>query len=119
VSEYFVIANSRAVGIDVEKVRNNFPVEMVARDAFSTVGFDELMAIDPALRLDTFFTCWTRKEAWFKAKGEGFSALLRPVPQPSSPALLRKNPSRARGRRLQATIRQSEQSIEWVVRFSR
>jgi 4'-phosphopantetheinyl transferase len=73
---YVVIANSRAVGIDVEEVRNDFPMEMIARGAFSTVEFDELMALDPALRLDSFFTCWTRKEAWFKAKGEGLSAFL-------------------------------------------
>jgi 4'-phosphopantetheinyl transferase len=73
---YVVIGNGRAVGIDVEKVRNDVPVEMIARGAFSTLEFDELMALDPALRLDSFFTCWTRKEAWFKAKGEGLSALL-------------------------------------------
>jgi 4'-phosphopantetheinyl transferase len=72
---YVVIANSWAVGIDVEKVRNNFTVEMIARGAFSTIEFDELMALDPALRLDSLFTCWTRKEAWFKAKGEGLTAL--------------------------------------------
>jgi 4'-phosphopantetheinyl transferase len=73
---YIVIGKSRAVGIDVEKVRNDFPMEMIARGAFSTVEFDELMALDPALQLDSFFTCWTRKEAWFKANGEGLSALL-------------------------------------------
>ena len=72
---YVVIANSRAVGIDVEKVRNDFPLEMIASEAFSTVEFDELMALDPALRLDSFFTCWTRKEALFKANGKGLSAL--------------------------------------------
>jgi 4'-phosphopantetheinyl transferase len=73
---YVVVASSRAVGIDVEKVRNDFPLEMMARDAFSTVELNELMALDPALRLDSFFTCWTRKEALFKAKGKGLSALL-------------------------------------------
>lgn len=97
---YFVIANSRKVGIDVEKVRNDFPVEMIARDAFSTIEFDELMALDPTLRLDSFFTCWTRKEALFKAKGEGLSALssrcgkslFGQLPMPVSFANLEANP---------------------------
>jgi 4'-phosphopantetheinyl transferase len=97
---YIVIANSRAVGIDVEEVRNDFPVEMIARGAFSTVEFDELMALDPAFRPDSFFTCWTRKEALFKAKGEGLSAVLDrsnkslfgPLPMPMSLANLEANP---------------------------
>jgi 4'-phosphopantetheinyl transferase len=72
---YLVVANSRAVGIDVEKVQNDFPVEMIARDVFSKAEFDGLMALDPVLRLDSFFTCWTRKEALSKAKGNGLSAL--------------------------------------------
>jgi 4'-phosphopantetheinyl transferase len=97
---YVVIANGRAVGIDVEMVRKDFPVEMTARGAFSTVEFDELMALDPALRLDSFFTCWTRKEAWSKARGEGLSALsgrsgkslFGQLPMPTSLAILEANP---------------------------
>ena len=97
---YVVIAKSRAVGIDVEKMRNDFPVETIARGVFSTVEFDELMALDPASRLESFFACWTRKEAWFKARGEGLSALSGPcgkslfgeLPMPVSLANLDANP---------------------------
>jgi 4'-phosphopantetheinyl transferase len=70
---YVVVANGRAVGIDVEEMQSDFPVEMVARDAFSAVEFDGLMAVDPTLRLESFFTCWTRKEALHKAQGTGLT----------------------------------------------
>jgi 4'-phosphopantetheinyl transferase len=72
---YVAIANSRAVGIDVEKVQDDFPFEMIARDTFSAVEFDALMALDPPLRRDGFFTCWARKEALFKANGKGLAAV--------------------------------------------
>jgi 4'-phosphopantetheinyl transferase len=97
---FVVIANSRTVGIDVEEVRNDFPLEMIAREAFSTVEFDELMALDPALRLDSFFTGWTRKEALLKANGKGLSALsdrcgkslFGQLPMPIGFAVLEANP---------------------------
>lgn len=75
---YVAIANNRSVGIDVEKVQADFPFEMIAREAFSRTEFRQLMALDPALRLDSFFTCWTRKEAMLKARGKGLAALRHP-----------------------------------------
>jgi 4'-phosphopantetheinyl transferase len=75
---YVVVANGRAVGIDVEKVQVDFPFETIARDNFSATEFNELMALDPVLRLDGFFTCWTRKEALSKAIGKGLAALSDP-----------------------------------------
>jgi 4'-phosphopantetheinyl transferase len=75
---YVVVANNRAVGIDVEKVQVDFPFETIARDNFSATEFNELMALDPVLRRDGFFTCWTRKEALSKATGKGLAALSNP-----------------------------------------
>jgi 4'-phosphopantetheinyl transferase len=72
---YLAVARERAVGIDVEKAQTNFALETLARDVFSTVEFRELTALDPALRADGFFTCWTRKEALAKAMGKGVSDL--------------------------------------------
>jgi 4'-phosphopantetheinyl transferase len=71
---YLAIANRRAVGIDIERVQNDLPFETIAKDVFSAIEFDELMAMDPALRLDSFFTCWTRKEALYKARGKGLAS---------------------------------------------
>jgi 4'-phosphopantetheinyl transferase len=81
---YMAITNRRAVGIDIERVQDDLPFEMIAKDVFSAIEFDELMAIDPALRLDSFYTCWTRKEALYKAKGKGLTA----APDPYGRSLL-------------------------------
>jgi 4'-phosphopantetheinyl transferase len=71
---YVAIAKRRAVGIDIESVQNDLPFEMIAKDVFSALELDQLMAIDPALRPDSFFACWTRKEALYKATGQGLAA---------------------------------------------
>lgn len=66
----------RAIGIDVEKVRAQTDVRQLAERFFSVherrslrdLAGDELHA--------AFFRCWTRKEAYIKAKGEGLSLPL-------------------------------------------
>lgn len=67
-----------AVGIDVERIRPAYPSEQVARNFFSPGEIGRLGKL-PAHEYDhAFFHCWTRKEAFIKATGQG---LLLPLDQ--------------------------------------
>lgn len=60
------------VGIDVEAVREIPDLESIARRFFCNAEASELLSIEaPVARSEAFFRCWTRKEAYIKAVGEG------------------------------------------------
>jgi 4'-phosphopantetheinyl transferase len=67
----FAFAVERSVGIDVELVRHNFPATEIAARYFSPTEIEELKALPPSHFYEGFFLCWTRKEAYVKARGEG------------------------------------------------
>jgi 4'-phosphopantetheinyl transferase len=69
-------ARKRAVGIDVEQLRENFDHAAIARRFFSEQEQRQLAALAPAERYHGFFRCWTRKEAYIKAQGTGLSLPL-------------------------------------------
>jgi 4'-phosphopantetheinyl transferase len=78
-------AANRELGVDVEWIRPNVAFEEIAKRYFSPLEVTELKSLDPALRAVGFFQCWTRKESYIKAKGEGlhiplesFSVTLTP-----------------------------------------
>jgi 4'-phosphopantetheinyl transferase len=66
----------RAVGVDVEKVRQDFEHEAIACRFFSEREQRQLAALAPEQRYPGFFRCWTRKEAYIKAQGVGLSLPL-------------------------------------------
>lgn len=68
------LADSGEVGIDVERIR---PTE-IEDFAAHLPELRELYALDAPQRLESFFACWTRKEAVLKAEGSG---LLVPLEQ--------------------------------------
>ncbi|MBI3761430.1 MAG: 4'-phosphopantetheinyl transferase superfamily protein [Chloroflexi bacterium] len=61
------------IGIDVEYVRREVEHLSIARRFFSSGEVAALYALPADLRQEAFFTCWTRKEAFIKARGEGLS----------------------------------------------
>jgi len=67
----FAFALDRELGVDVEQIRENFGGEQIARHYFSPDEVAELMSLPPETRAEAFFLCWTRKEAYIKARGEG------------------------------------------------
>ncbi|MBZ5723300.1 MAG: 4'-phosphopantetheinyl transferase superfamily protein [Acidobacteriia bacterium] len=69
----FAFARSRRIGVDVEKVRRDFDVEEIAERFFSVAERLALREIPEPQRYPAFFHCWTRKEAYIKARGEGLS----------------------------------------------
>lgn len=68
-----VIARNRRVGVDVEKIgRNLKPLELATR-FFSPQEYEWLRAQPASEQLTAFFSCWTAKECYIKAVGEGLS----------------------------------------------
>jgi 4'-phosphopantetheinyl transferase len=77
------------LGVDIEAVRSMPDMEDVARRFFCAEETAELMALSTGQRDQGFFLCWTRKEAYIKATGEGLSAPLdafRVTLRPGEPA---------------------------------
>ena len=70
--EWVVCVTDHApVGIDIEMIR---PVEYnIARRFFSSAEYGDLMAKNEAERLHYFFSLWTLKESYIKARGKGFA----------------------------------------------
>jgi 4'-phosphopantetheinyl transferase len=69
-------ARGRALGVDVEQMRENFDHAAIAARFFSTHERRQLAALAPSERYRGFFRCWTRKEAYIKAVGTGLSLPL-------------------------------------------
>ncbi len=87
----YAITRNRDVGIDVEDTRIELDFEQIAAQFFSVQEFAELRALPEAERMQGFYNCWTRKEAYVKAKGRGFSLDLKKFDvtlTPNSPAAL-------------------------------
>jgi 4'-phosphopantetheinyl transferase len=71
----YVFSSQHEVGIDVEKFRPEVDFEGI-ESYFSPTERRELDALPQELRPEGFFLCWTRKEAYVKAKGDGLHTPL-------------------------------------------
>ncbi len=84
----FAIARHRQVGVDVERIRKDTNALELAERFFSPQEVEWLRAQPASDHLASFFSCWTAKEAYIKAQGEGLSLPLDsfgvlPIPQSS------------------------------------
>jgi 4'-phosphopantetheinyl transferase len=82
----------RELGIDTEKIRSGFAGEGIAARYFSSAEQKELAEVPKELRDTAFFLCWTRKEAYIKAHGDGLQIPLDSFDvslKPDEPATLR------------------------------
>ena len=87
------VARGREVGIDIERIDAGFAQEQIPERFFSPREVAELRALPRCEQTAAFFRCWSRKEAYIKARGLGlalaldsFDVSLRPD---EPPALLR------------------------------
>jgi 4'-phosphopantetheinyl transferase len=69
----YAVSLHREIGVDVEQIRNDFASEGIAGRFFSNAEIAMLRAIPSNERTASFFNCWTLKEAYIKARGEGLS----------------------------------------------
>lgn len=67
---------SAEVGIDIERIEGSVDYAGVAESVFSCSEIEVLRDAPAARRGEVFFSIWTRKEAYLKATGAGFSSDL-------------------------------------------
>jgi 4'-phosphopantetheinyl transferase len=70
------VTRGREIGVDLEYVRPMPELESLARRFFSEPERVALAALPRPRRLRAFFRCWTRKEAYIKAIGDGLACPL-------------------------------------------
>lgn len=81
----------REIGVDIELIRTIDEAEQIAERFFSAQENEVFRSLAPDVRAQAFFNCWTRKEAYIKAIGEGLSMPLDRFDvtlAPGDPALL-------------------------------
>jgi 4'-phosphopantetheinyl transferase len=85
------VSAGAATGVDIEQVRERTSLLKIAQRFFSASECEALQAFPEEQRLAAFYRCWTRKEAYIKAKGKGLAIPLAAfeVSLGSTPALLR------------------------------
>jgi 4'-phosphopantetheinyl transferase len=67
----------RQIGVDIECIKGDFQWEEIAERFFAPGEIARLRALPRDQQQRAFFTCWTRKEAYIKAKGGGLSIPLQ------------------------------------------
>jgi 4'-phosphopantetheinyl transferase len=72
----FAIARRRQLGVDVERIRQDTNATELAERFFSPPEVQWLRSQPDAQKIPSFFACWTAKEAYIKAQGEGMSLPL-------------------------------------------
>jgi|HubBroStandDraft_4_1064222.scaffolds.fasta_scaffold22147_2 4'-phosphopantetheinyl transferase len=72
----YAFALEREVGVDIEQIRADVASESIAENFFSASEVHALRALPREHQAQAFFNCWTRKEAYIKARGQGLSIEL-------------------------------------------
>ena len=86
----YAITKDCELGVDVERVREINELDNISQTYFCEEEFSELLSFPSGPeRNQAFVRCWTRKEAYIKATGDGMSCSLnqfRVSLSPQSPA---------------------------------
>jgi 4'-phosphopantetheinyl transferase len=71
------VAIGHEVGIDIERIASPRAILSDAAQFLSGREITALQSLPKAEQTRAFFTCWTRKEAYLKGRGDGLSRRLR------------------------------------------
>jgi 4'-phosphopantetheinyl transferase len=69
----YAFTNEREIGVDIEYIRDIPDMEQIVEHFFSARELTVFRALSESRKRESFFNCWTRKEALIKATGEGLS----------------------------------------------
>ena len=108
------------VGIDVELIRDIPDADHLAESFFSATEVSSLRALPPSRRPLAFLACWTRKEAFIKALGEGLSCPLDSFDvtiDPDEPARITRIGTRS-GTHIQWAMRAFRPLPQYIAAFS-
>jgi 4'-phosphopantetheinyl transferase len=67
----YAVTRGREVGIDLEHIRPGKDHAALAERFFSPREASTFLALPAELQTEAFYLCWTRKEAYIKARGDG------------------------------------------------
>jgi 4'-phosphopantetheinyl transferase len=70
------LTRAGAVGVDVEAIAPMAELSAIAQRQFAAAEWQRWSALAERDRLQAFYACWTRKEAYVKALGDGLLAPL-------------------------------------------
>jgi 4'-phosphopantetheinyl transferase len=86
----YAVTRGREIGVDLECINETMNVEAIAERFFSAHEVAALKSLPQYDKQRAFFACWTRKEAYIKARGErlsvslgGFTVSLKPAEPPA------------------------------------
>jgi len=72
----YAVARERNLGIDIELIKPESAGEDIAKRYFSAREVSDLLTLPPEEKVEGFFHCWSRKEAYLKATGMGLQIPL-------------------------------------------
>jgi 4'-phosphopantetheinyl transferase len=72
----YAVTHEREIGVDLEYNSENVDIDALAKRFFSLREIAALKSLPEHEKQRAFFACWTRKEAYIKARGEGLSLPL-------------------------------------------
>lgn len=75
-SAVYAFSSAFDVGVDVELLRASGNLDGIAERFFSPAEVAALRSLPESERPRAFLTCWTRKEAFLKARGDGLTIRL-------------------------------------------
>ena len=72
----YAFTSDREIGIDIEQIQDIPDMEQIFERFFSPGEKEVFHILSESKRKEAFFNCWTRKEAFIKATGDGLSRPL-------------------------------------------
>lgn len=69
----FAMTMNHEIGIDLERIKEEIEIDLIANRFFAPGEIKRLFSLPKKDQPQAFFQCWTRKEAFIKAKGDGLS----------------------------------------------
>ncbi len=67
------VTREREIGADIEKMRDDVEITDISKRFFSSREHEELIKLPVDDQKRGFYNCWTRKEAYLKATGQGLT----------------------------------------------